>query len=287
VVDLNQIFGLSDTDVWAAGKSGTVLRRALTEWETIQLPTQSTFSAIGGTSADDLWVVGDGGTSFHFDGHNWSNVSSHTPEYLTSVWASSPDDVWAGSWQRPGAYNAFLHWDGAVWSQWTPHPQGTVLGFFGFAPDDVWAVGSFCDYYYPFNPRCQKQASHFDGSTWTVYFVAPAAYDTGERLVAIWGSEPRDVWAVGENSTVYHWDGEHWSAVDFPRIFGCKGLWGRAANDILAACGHSVIHWDGVGWSVAPAPVEQYLTGVWSAESTFWIVGGGGAVLRYDVPNHQ
>ena len=287
VVDLNQIFGLSDTDVWAAGKSGTVLRRAPTEWETIQLPTQRTFSAIGGTSADDVWVVGDGGTSFHFDGHSWSNVSSPTPEDLTSVWASSPDDVWAGSWQRPGGYNAFLHWDGAAWSEWTPHPQGTVLGFFGFAPDDVWAVGSWCDYHSPFDPLCLKQASHFDGSTWTVYYVAPTAHDVGERLVAIWGNEPRDVWALAENSAVYHWDGERWSAVDFPRMFGCKGLWGRAANDILATCGHSVIHWDGVGWSVAPAPVEQYLTGVWSAGSTFWIVGGGGAVLRYDVPNHQ
>jgi hypothetical protein len=284
VVDLNKVFGLSDTDVWAAGKSGTVLRRAPTEWETIQLPTQRTFSAIGGTSTDDLWVVGDAGTSFHFDGKSWTNVPSGTSYDLTSIWASGPADVWAGSWEPAHAVSTFLHWDGEAWSNWGERPPGTVLGLFGFAPDDVWAVGSLCDYFYPFNPRCVKTASHFDGSTWTAYYLGPPVYDAFERLVAIWGNEPRDVWALAENSAVYHWDGERWSAIDFPRIFVCTGLWGRAWNDILATCGHSVVHWDGVRWSIAPTPSGQFLSGVWSAGSPYWIVGGGGTVLRYDVP---
>jgi hypothetical protein len=280
VADLNGIFGFSESEVWAVGNSGTVLHRRPTGWERIQLPTQRNLLAIGGTSANDLWVVGEAGSSLHFDGKSWSNVQTGTMDDMVSVWASGPSDVWAGTPLR--TYHSFLHWDGTAWSDWKgARPPGTVSGFWGFAPDDVWAVGSVCDYIYPFDPLCIKTASHFDGSAWTVHYFEPAVHSTFERLVAIWGSESRDVWALAENNASYHWDGEHWSQVQFPEIYHCTGLWGRTKNDVFATCGNSIVHWNGDVWSILPTLSGEWLFGLWGVDSTFWVVGRDGIILKH------
>jgi hypothetical protein len=37
-----------------------------------------------------------------------------------------------------------------------------------------------------------------------------------EDLRAVWGPRPDDVWAVGDDATVIHWDGQSWSTIDVP-----------------------------------------------------------------------
>jgi hypothetical protein len=283
VADLNAIFGFSESEMLAIGNSGTVLRRTPTEWERIQVPTQRNFLAISGTSANDLWVVGEAGTSLHFDGKSWSNVPTGIMDDIVSVWASGPSDVWAGTPQRP-PFHPFLHWDGTAWSNWTgARPEGTVYGFWGFTPDDLWAVGALCPYGDPFDPICVKTASHFDGSVWTVQYLGPAVHSIFERLVAIWGNDSRDVWALAENNASYHWDGDRWSQVEFPEIYLCTGLWGRAKNDVFATCGTSVVHWNGGAWSTLPTLSGQWLFGLWGVDSKFWVAGGNGTILRHSV----
>jgi hypothetical protein len=287
VADLNNIFGFSESELWAVGKSGTVLRRGATEWETIQVPSERNLMAINGVSPSDMWVVGENGTSLHFDGNTWSKVPTGTNRALLSVWASGPSDAWAGTEQPPFAPALFLHWDGTTWSRAEPTiAPGTVLGFWGFAPDDLWAVGSICDYFYPFNPRCIKTASHFDGSAWMVNFLGPPVYSIFEELVAIGGIDSRDVWALG-HSTSYHWDGETWSQVEFPDIARCTGIWGRAKDDVFATCEVDVVHWDGSRWSVLPTLSGQPLAGLWGVDSKFWVVGLNGTILKYQGIDRQ
>ncbi len=277
VADLKKVFGFSESEIWAVGNSGTVLRRMPTEWEIIQVPTQRNLLAISGTSASDIWVVGEVGTSLHFDGKTWSNIPTGIADDLVSVWASGPSDVWAATPQRP--FHPFLHWDGTAWSEWASRPPGTVYAFWGFTPDDIWAVGAVCgvvDEFY-----CFKVVSHFDGSDWTVQSIGLPSDNFFNRLVAVWGSDSLDVWAVADNFASYHWGGEGWTQVDFPEISYCTGLWGRAKDDVYATCQSSVVHWDGSSWSERPTLSGQRLSGLWGVDSQFWVVGGGGTILRY------
>jgi hypothetical protein len=278
--DLNKVFGFSEGELWAVGNSGTVLRRTPAEWEVAQVPTQRNLFALGGTSASDVWVVGEAGTSLHFDGKAWSNVPTSTTDDLVSVWASSPADAWAATPQRP--YHPLLHWDGTAWSNWTTSaPPGTVFGFWGFASDDVWAVGVQCNYTVDVF-LCVKTTSHFDGLSWRAGYIGPAVDDIFNRLVAVWGSDSRDVWALAENNASYHWDGESWSPVDFPRVQWCSGLWGSAKDNVFATCGTDVVHWDGRNWSIVPTLSAQRLAATWGIASNLWVVGQGGTILRYD-----
>src|SRR5947208_1553120 len=69
--------------------------------------------------------------------------------------------------------------DGWCWTR--PLPQGeSISGAFAFGEHDVWMVGA------------GGLALHYDGSVWS-------RSETGvsEPLAALWGSSPRDLWAVG------------------------------------------------------------------------------------------
>jgi hypothetical protein len=280
--DLNGIFGLLESAVWAVGDSGTVLRRRPTEWERIPVPTQRNILAMSGTSSNDVWVVGQGGTSLHFDGERWSDVPTGVSGDLSAVWASGPSDVWAAGLYYIGPGTPSLHWDGSTWSNLSGRggPSGGVGGFWGFAPDDLWAAGRICHYYPDHSIRCFKTVSHLDGIAWTTQTLGTGGFLEGFN--AIWGIEPRDLWAVG--SQTYHWDGKNWSRVDFPTTESCTAVWGRGKNDVFATCGTSVAHWDGERWSVVPTLSGQRLTGLWGSDSRLWVVGGNGTILRHEAP---
>src|SRR5262249_44238253 len=103
----------------------------------------------------------------------------------------------------------------------------------------------------------------------------------------VWGSGPRDVWAVGSaepNVLIFHWDGSTWSAS--PSAMQVPGslddVWGSGPNDVWAvgqvdtftSSGSDwetgnlhglLLHWDGTTWSrvVVPGGERGLLTGVW------------------------
>ena len=63
-------------------------------------------------------------------------------------------------------------------------------------------------------------------------FVFPG--DTVFSLRGVGGAGPNDVWAVGDNGTIVHWDGQVW--LTFPS--GTKqrllAVWGSGAHDVWA-----------------------------------------------------
>src|SRR5262245_53048317 len=45
-------------------------------------------------AADDIWAVGKSGTVLHWNGQAWSGVVGLVDADLHAVWASGPEDVW-------------------------------------------------------------------------------------------------------------------------------------------------------------------------------------------------
>ena len=61
------------------------------------------------------------------------------------------------------------------------------------------------------DPR--KGRGYASGPTWTSArnSISSLAYDsTRETLYGVWGSGPKDVFAVGSNGTILHYDGRAW-----------------------------------------------------------------------------
>ena len=108
------------------------------------------------------------------------------------------------------------------------------------AADDVWILES--DFQ-------EITARRFDGRGWTTFDAGASA------LSGLWGSGPRDVWAVGAGATVVHFDGAAWSPFAAPAAAGADlaAVWGSGPHDVWAV-GNSAgaaltLHWDGAAWS--------------------------------------
>ncbi len=51
----------------------------------------------------------------------------------------------------------------------------------------------------------------------------------GNELRGVWSSGPGDVWAVGMNGTIIHWDGTSWASAPSGTTNNLYGVWGAGA----------------------------------------------------------
>ena len=125
---------------------------------------------------DDVWTAGDGGALLHLVKERWQlEKKSPTTEKLTALWGSAPNDLWAVG---PGVA---MHFDGKAWTV-IPRTEGSELaGVWGASRDLVFLAGT--------------KLQRFDGHDWKVLFEDPRV-----KLLAVSGSGPKDVWAVGEET---------------------------------------------------------------------------------------
>lgn len=207
-----------------------------TRWTEAKLPKMPV--GLWAAAPDDVYAVAGEGV-FHFDGATWSELENGKPERdsfgindLTAI---------AGS---PGGRVTAVGWDGVVLSR-AIAPGATDPGFttlthaslhtldavWGAAGDDIWAAGGG-----PF--------LHFDGCRWTP--VPVPSYE----IMSLWGSGPRDVFAVGWKGEIFHWDGSRWRAQASNTNDHLLTVWGRGPDDVWAAGERgTVLHFDGAHWS--------------------------------------
>src|SRR6185312_2508654 len=115
-----------------------------------------------------------------------------------------------------------------------------------------------------------------DGATWAPVPASDAI------LNAVWGSAADDVFAVGENGTILHFDGSAAAPMTSPTNEALVDVWGNSGTDVYAVgLSGTILHYDGAAWSVMPSPVSDGLLGVWSASSAeAFAVGDAGTILH-------
>lgn len=152
---------------------------------------------------------------------------------------------------------------------------GELFGVDALSTSAAWAVGSRFDT----DVRTSvPYALRWDGSAWTDVTVPYPGTSQGTALLAVTGSAPYDVWAVGTKTIpnnlsrtfASHWDGSTWSTVATPnagnpRTGVLSGVVAIAADDVWAVGSTSgqggpertlILHWDGTSWSVVSSPNE-------------------------------
>ena len=91
------------------------------------------------------------------------------------------------------------------------------------------------------------------------------------ELNAIWGSSPEDVFAVGADCAILHFDGHAWgrmAAAACP-YSDLTALWGSSAQDVFAVGpSHTILHHDGAEWlRMDTGDMRTGLQGVWGSSS--------------------
>jgi hypothetical protein len=108
-----------------------------------------------------------------------------------------------------------------------------------------------------------------------------------ERLRSVWGFAADDVWAVGEEGMVLHYNGFGWSrASDHPAIDPAGSdhdwlnrVWGPAGDDVYALSLDGVYHYNGISWS---GPANDLSQDVSAAHALVW---GAGPSHKLIIPN--
>ena len=197
----------------------------------VSYAAQNTLFAVKGLSPTDAWAVGSTGTGqilvLHWNGTAW--IQAATPNLngqLTAVSALSPTDAWAVGLGGSGSTQSLvLHWDGTSWTrQRSPNPAGTSTGKFNdlngvaaVSATDAWAVGTY-GHQGLMTPAGKPLVLHWDGTSWT---QAKAPFFGGfSGLGGVSAVSATNVWAVGSvnsgpqfipTTLILHWNGTAWT----------------------------------------------------------------------------
>ena len=107
---------------------------------------------------------------------------------------------------------------------------------------------------------------------------------TTEHLAGIWGSSVADIFAVGSNGTVLHYDGSAWTEMESGTSEFLNNVWGSSGTDVFAVgFNGTILHYNGNNWSYMTSGITRNLMGVWGSSGTdVFAVGNLGTILYYD-----
>jgi len=102
-------------------------------------------------------------------------------------------------------------------------------------------------------------------------------------LFGVWGSAATDMFAVGTDGTIIHFDGELWRPMQSGVEAYLYGVWGTSANDVFAVGENgTILHYDGAHWTQMANPARFTLKDIWGTSGTnVYAVGDNCTILRY------
>ncbi len=252
------LLGFGADDVVAIG-SNVAKRFDGTTWTDLPKPPSADYHGLWGTSRSDLFAVSGAGQISHYDGTSWSRVVTTTNRAIYAIHGSGPGDILA-----VGSNGLVLRYEGAQWV--TPAvPDEINTGAWGSNIADVFLGHA-------------SGVLHFDGTSWTPMF-APGA---STLVHAVWGLEPRAVWATNEAGQVLHYNGT-WSVQAKPSNAGLRAIWGSSDDNIYAVGYGGLTRYNGLSWSTLTSPTGSSLRAVWgTGPRDVFAVGDGGKITHND-----
>jgi len=167
-------------------------------------------------------------------------------------------------------YN-FVKWDGKQWfmQSITYVPLGAVYAFSGH---DIW-VGSSAPY-------------HWDGSSWRAFNVQGIF---NGYINKIWGTSSSDLYIVGTNGSIGHYDGQKWQKIESGTVFHFQDIFGaesKSGNLEIYVVGVQEYPPDrallsvksGVVTSISTSPIGplEQLFSIWFIpERHYYVIGDG------------
>ena len=106
----------------------------------------------------------------------------------------------------------------------------------------------------------------------------------GNNLNSVWSNSSNDVYAVGYNGTILHYDGATWNTMSSGTSSDLWCIWGSSGNDLFAVGNNgTILHFNGSTWSAMASSTTSYLWGIWgSSNSDVFAVGYNGTILHYN-----
>ena len=281
---LYDIWGTDENNIWAVGSVNLPEgSQGIVRWDGQKWNPFPSFDGVKqgmlGFDENNIFVVGGFGLFGIvgiWDGNIW-NVNNFfytilgqdTVWSLRGVWGSSPDNVWA-----VGDRGTIIHWDGSQWSK-VQSPTNLILW-------DIWGTSADNVYALHISLANQSKLIHFDGTEWR---EITDQLPVGERsLVSLWFDKGGTGYLTG-NYMVYY-DGTVFNGIDINQNASLLRVRGRNSADVFAVgVNGRVYHFNGIDWTSYPELYDDTpgmeLKGVFVTETTVFAVGiiNSGAVI--------
>jgi hypothetical protein len=283
------LWAANDHDIWAAGTMGLVIHYDGSAWKTIPTGLQQTFRSVAGTGPNDVWFSSTERFLLHSQGiapdgtvrwDVYDSSSSGTPHLMQAIWGNAEQGMWGLIDNTYGPAGLILHSDGwqpGVGPQWNldlaptymdpPGPYGG-RSLFGFGATDAWSGWVGGQLYRRVSGKWKELNS-----------------TTRETLNDMWGASADDLWFVGTNGSIRHWDGKLMTTLETEpslRQRSLLGVRGSGPNDLwIVGEDALVLHYDGQHLTRIPVGglrgKRPELRRVWVSDSSdqIWIVGDG------------
>lgn len=104
------------------------------------------------------------------------------------------------------------------------------------------------------------------------------------KLWSAWAISPSDIWAVGDASTILHWNGQIWQQQTnaLPLTVDLSSVWASGPKDVWAVGGPTgggagyVFRYDGTSWTQSAIGATHYLNTIYGiSKNDIWVVGVG------------
>ena len=163
---------------------------------------------------------------------------------VTAAWFVGPELAWLLPQTAEGEETTLLRWDGRAWLPFGPVvPPHTGARLLWGDESTVIVLGGLGSWVQVLRDDEWEESVPVPGTGWT----------------AVWGSDPSNVWAAtrvdASEDGLYHFDGESWTPVDWPRPSSAhycagdpwiKGIWG-ADGVVFVHTDTTIVRIDGDG----------------------------------------
>jgi hypothetical protein len=256
------LWASGDNDLWAAGTMGLVVHSDGSTWKTVPTGRLETLRAVAGTGPNDVWfsstdrflmhnqgISADGGADWDV----YDTSSADTPHLMQAMWGNAEQGIWGLVDNTYGTTGLIFHsigWQEGVGPGWAfdlaptymdpPGPYGGRSAI-GFGATDVWSGWV--------SGKLLRRSA--DDGKWHELNST-----TFETLNGMWGTSPDDVWFVGTNGCIRHWDGHAMSTPEIDpslRTFDLFAISGTSPTDIWIVGEQAlVLHYDGQSFTRIP-----------------------------------
>ncbi len=263
--NLNALSIISASDIWAAGRSGKILRYNGTSWSEHTDTGNEEWYDIAMISSSNGWVVGKNGALARYNDATWTESTIPDSADVNCVYALSASNIWAA-----GKSGRIWHYDGASWSLYTDTGNETWNDIFMISASEGWVVGN------------NGVLAQYDGTNWTESTMPSSANING-----VYALSNSNIWAVGESGRFWHYDGTSWSLHTDTGSERWEAVYLNNASDGWAVGnGGNIRHWLGISWDSFTSPTNNDLNDVEMVSILDgWAVGDNGTILHFSRDN--
>ncbi len=264
---LNDVWSAGPKDTYAVGRDGVILHFDGQSLTPMKSGTDEDLTRVHGTPGGEAFAAGRG-VFLQFDGDVWSSqptVPNRGADWVSSVFAFDAENVFLGG-------RGLHRFDGASWEAELPYSDRV---------DDIWASNSESVLF------AGRESHRYDGlsveledfsslgapalrTAWGIGDQIFAAGDDGlflydgehwgnlvnqsdvdaSDLLDMFGTSEDDVFAVGLDGSILHFDGAVWQGMDSGTEDDLVGVWASGPDDVYAVGDEeTVLHYDGSTWS--------------------------------------